>query len=101
MTTEEHKNIIGGVVLEYAEVKQKLAALEAEMQNALSRVRQAEEVVRFKSMGDHHKSDEEVESHLKNWPAAERLRELLRDLKEGNERKAALEKTMKQYGIQL
>lgn len=101
MSTDEQKSVIGGVVLEYGQVKQQLAASGAAIQTALQAARHAEEAVRFRSLGNVTTTDEEVNARLKEWPTAERLRELLAELKTLSERKSSLEQTMKEYGIQL
>ena len=100
MTIEEQKSIIGGVVLDYAETKQRLAALSLSVQNLLSKVRKAEEALRFKSLGQYTDASE-IEEHLENWPTAEQFRQVLRELDEAKAQKASLEQSMKEYGIQF
>lgn len=94
MTTEEQKNVIGGVVLEYSEVKQKIAALGEELRSKRQVMLDVEQALR---LGEHEK----LPDYLKNWPTAEFITATLRKIEEYKERKTALEQTMKEYGLNL
>lgn len=93
MTTEEEKNVIGGVVLEYAEVKRQLVALNEKLGAALTTVRNIEEAVR--------QGHQNVIRMFENWPTAQTFTDLLNEIETKSKRKTALEKTMKEYGIDL
>ena len=94
MTIEEQKAIIGGAVLEYAEVKQKLAALEEDLRNKMIKVN---EVERAFNMNERTRMQE----LLKEWPSSDYFTTTLNEIAEKRKQKAALEQTMKQYGIDL
>lgn len=94
MTTEEQKNVIGGVVLEYSEVKQKIAALKQELANKRLLMQEVEQALR---LSEHEK----LPNQLKGWPTAEFITTTLGTIEELTARKTALEQTMKEYGLNL
>ena len=94
MTTEEQKNVIGGVVLEYAEVKQKIAALEEDLRTKLIAVNDVRNAF---NQGEREK----VPALLKNWPSADYFVTTLNEIAEKRRQKDALARTMKEYGIDL
>ena len=94
MTTEEQKNVIGGVVLEYSEVKQKIAALRQELANKRQLMLEVEQALRLYQT-------ENLPAQLKGWPTAEFLITTLTTIGELEARKTALEQTMRQYGLDL
>jgi hypothetical protein len=94
MTTEEQKNVIGGVVLEYGEVKQKMAALDEDLRGKMATVFSVEKAF---NMNDREK----MLALLDSWPSADYFKSTLTKLAEMKKRKAELEQTMKQYGIDL
>jgi hypothetical protein len=94
LTTEQQKNVIGGVVLEYSEVKQKIAALEQDLRTTLATVHQVERAFNMQER-------EKIPELLKGWPTADYFTDTLNEIEEKRRRKAALEHTMKQYGIDL
>jgi anti-sigma28 factor (negative regulator of flagellin synthesis) len=94
LTTEEQKNVIGGVVLEYSEVKQKIAALRQEIANKRLQMQEVEQALRlyeYKKLPD----------QLKGWPTAEFITTTLATIEGLEARKTALEQTMRQYGLDL
>lgn len=94
MTTEEQKNVIGGVVLEYGEVKQKIAALDEDLRSKMATVFSVEKAF---NMNDRDK----MLALLDAWPSADYFKTTLTSLAEMKKRKTSLEQTMKQYGIDL
>lgn len=94
MTTEEQKKVIGGVVLEYSEVKQKLVALRQELRN---KVKLIADFARDVDTGNLKKG----RSHLEAWPNAEFLTNLINEIEENERRETDLEGTMKEYGLNL
>jgi hypothetical protein len=94
MTTEEQKNIIGGVVLEYAEVKQKIAALEQDLRSKMATVNQIERAFNMNER-------EKMRAMMNQWPTADYLITTLAEIEDKKKKKSALEETMKQYGIEL
>lgn len=93
MTTEEQKRIIGGVVLDYVEVKQQLIALDADLEAALTTVSKVENAVR--------QGQQNVIGMFKDWPTAEYLTNLLNEIEIARKRKDVLEKSLKGYGLEL
>jgi hypothetical protein len=94
LTTEEQKNVIGGVVLEYSEVKQKIAALRQELLNKRQLILEVEQALRLYQ--HEHLSDQ-----LKGWPTAEYITTTLATIEQLEARKDVLEQTMKEYGLNL
>lgn len=94
MTTEEQKNVIGGVVLEYSEVKQKLVALRQELRNKVKLINDFAQVV---DIGNLNKG----RSYLEAWPDAEFFSNTFNQIEENERRRTELEQTMKEYGLNL
>jgi predicted nucleic acid-binding Zn-ribbon protein len=94
LTTEEQKAIIGGVVLEYAEVKQKIAALERDFSSMMDHVNYARATLSTST-------PEQLDAYLAKWPTAEKIKATLDALKEAQNKRKELEGTIKTYGIDL
>lgn len=95
MTIEEEKSVIGNVVVEYDQVKKRLAALEAEGQAIGQSLAQIVGALKTPLTSIH------FPDVRKYTVAPEKIFSLLDEIKEKLERKMQLAKTLKDYGLDI
>lgn len=92
---EEEKSVIGGVVVEYDQIKKRLAALDAEGQSLGQSLSQVAGALKTPLTSIHFP---DVRQFI---VAPDKITALLDEIKEKLERKAQLAKTLKDYGLNI
>jgi succinate dehydrogenase/fumarate reductase flavoprotein subunit len=100
MSSDEEKAVIGGIVLEYGEVKRRLVALEAEanrMGRALEKIG-----ILFRSPAQSVQTrSTELNSALTELPERKNVVDTVEEIRAAIKRRDELQKSIKQYGLEV
>jgi hypothetical protein len=99
MSSDEEKTIIGGLVLEYGEVKRRIVTLEAELGRMGSIFEHLGKAFLQPSLMVQRR--DLFEKNLSAMPERQAVLDLLEDLQTTLRRKDELQKSIKQYGLEI